>query len=194
MTLRTPSETSGYPAKRGRYPLVVGIRPALSVTTVARQGAIKPIFPGPLTGDARVAHMILHAQADMDRADLVVFQGPPPRSGPEPGCEEAAGLRVGLRLHCHRHSIPYAIVPPHAIKTYATGRPTAERGAVRTAVADLWCKRTGGPARYALAEAFLLAEMGMDWTGWPMRVLLDRQRDALRAVTWPTGLTADWWA
>lgn len=186
LTARTP----GPLADRGPVPLVRGVRPGLRWSAVADERSWYRIGTGDESGIPRLRWLLSRIQGEITGVDLVVMLGAETRFGPEANAEEMAGLRIGVRLICHELGIPCAVVPPYALRRYATGNPHATRGAVRTAVADVYAMPSEGGARYELAEAYVLAAMGLHWTGWPLHVLPDRQREALAYGTWPMPMAA----
>lgn len=87
-----------------------------------------------------------------------------------------------------RRGVPFAAVAPATRAKYITGNGRADKAEVVEAA------RRHFPT-YAIAgddeaDAVGLVAMGLDWLGFPIRVLPQRNRDALKGVRWPDGLVA----
>lgn len=176
------------PAAGTSSPLVVGLDLSLTSTGVAGDGWTDKIRTK-TRGDARIRILIIEIADYIKAADLVVMEGPSfGHVGPR-NPEDLAGLRVIVRQYCYRHHIPYAVIPPSSLKVYATGNGRAEKGEVRSAVADRYGHLTEGPARYDEADAYVAMAAGHDWLGKPLKVLPESHRRALAGCQWPDSLS-----
>lgn len=132
----------------------------------------------------RLAH-ILNTLTDqyLTGVDLVVMEGLAFNSHDVD--RQNAGLAWIIRHHLHRLRIPYALVPPACLKTYATGKgggKDADKTAVLAAV-DTWFP--GLTADDNAADATVLAAMGYEHLGCPIVTVPDRNRSALTKCFWP---------
>lgn len=165
-------------------PLVIGLDLSLTCTGVAGADWTDKIRT-PLRGDARLQYLEDAVATYIRSADLVAMEGPSyGHAGPR-FHEDLAGLRVIVRRYCHRHGIPYAVIPPSNLKLYTAGRGNATKGEVRSAVADRYGVHTEGPGRYDQADAFGAVAAALDWLGCPLAPVPDRNRTALGGCTWP---------
>lgn len=164
--------------------LVVGLDLSLTCTGVAGVGWTDRIRTK-LRGDERLAYLEAEIISFIRPADLVVMEGPSyGHSGPR-FHEDLAGLRVLVRRYCHRHTIPYALVPPSNLKLYTTGRGNAAKGEVRSAIADRYGVHTEGVGRYDMADAYGALAAASDWLGQPLAVVPEKNRGALAGCQWP---------
>jgi Holliday junction resolvasome RuvABC endonuclease subunit len=165
-------------------PLVIGLDLSLTSTGVAGEGWTDRIRTK-TRGDDRLHYLVGEIASFIRAADLVVMEGPSYGHGAMAGHEDLAGLRVMVRQYCHRHRIPYAVIPPSSLKLYATGSGKAAKGEVRSAVADRYGIHTEGAARYDEADAYVAMAAGMDWLGYQLAPVPDRAATALAGVAWP---------
>lgn len=173
----------------GPRPLVIGLDLSLTCTGIAGADWTDKIRT-PLRGDARLAYLEDTIASFIRAADMVAMEGPSfGHAGPR-FHEDLAGLRVIVRRYCHRHRVPYAVMPPSNVKLYAAGRGNATKGEVRSAVADRYGIRTEGPGRYDEADAFTTVAAAYDWLGMPLADVPDRNRTALAGVAWPEQVPA----
>lgn len=133
----------------------------------------------------------LHSIRDVVRsyaahAHLVVVEGPSYGSGMgrrEKGHHERAGLWWLITYMLWSADIPVAVMPPGAVKRYATGRGNADKDAVMLAAARrypdvLIANNNEGDALVMLAAA-------LDHLGYPLAPVPRTHRAALAAVDWP---------
>ncbi|WP_301126832.1 hypothetical protein [Streptomyces cacaoi] len=179
-----PAAPATRPGAAGPRPTVIGLDLSLTSTGVAGVGWTDHIRTR-LRGDERLAQLRHETATFIRHADLVVLEGPSFGHGAMAGHEDLAGLRVLVRLYCHGHGIPYAVIPPSSLKLYTAGHGNAPKGAVRSAVADRYGIHTEGPARYDEADAYALVAAAHDWLGHPLAPVPDRQRAALDGCQWP---------
>jgi Holliday junction resolvasome RuvABC endonuclease subunit len=182
LTTEAPAAT---PAAGPRPPLVVvGLDLSLTCTGVAGIGWTDRIRTK-LRGDERLAYLETAIVSFIRAADLVVMEGPSfGHTGPR-FHEDLAGLRVLVRRYCHRHQLPYAVVPPSNLKQYTAGRGNATKGEVRSAIADRYDVHTEGAGRYDMADAYGALVAASDWLGQPLAEVPERNRKALAGCQWP---------
>lgn len=182
----TPSPVPGPPPARAvTRPLVIGLDLSLTSTGVAGEGWTDHIRPRTLRGDGRLAYLENAVVTFIRSADMVAMEGPSYGHAALAGHEDLAGLRVLVRRYCHRHRIPYAVVPPSSLKLYVTGRGNASKGEVRSAVADRYDVHTEGAARYDEADAYGVLAAALDWRGYALAPVPERNRTALDGCQWP---------
>lgn len=181
----TPEAPAVPPTAGPRPPLtVIALDVSLSCTGVAGVGWTDHIRTK-LRGDERLAYLETEIVSFIRCADLVAMEGPSfGHAGPR-FHEDLAGLRVLVRRYCHRHRIPYAIVPPSNLKLYTAGRGNATKGEVRSAIADRYGIHTEGVGRYDQADAYGALAAASDWLGQPLAVVPERNAKALAGVQWP---------
>lgn len=168
----------------GPRPLVIGLDLSLTCTGIAGTDWTDRIRTT-LRGDARLAYLEETIITFIRNADLVAMEGPSyGHAGPR-FHEDLAGLRVIVRRYCHRHGIPYAVIPPSNLKLYVAGRGNATKGEVRSAIADRYGIHTEGVGRYDQADALGAVAAACDWLGWPLAPVPDRNRKALDGCAWP---------
>jgi Holliday junction resolvasome RuvABC endonuclease subunit len=136
-------------------------------------------------GDHRLDYLVTTIGTFIKAADMVVMEGPSYGHAGLGGHEELAGLRCAVRLWCYRHRIPYGIVPPSSLKLYATGYGKASKGEIRSAVADRYGHHTEGVGRYDEADAYVCLAAGLDWLGYPLAEVPERNAKALSGCAWP---------
>ncbi|WP_225840268.1 hypothetical protein [Streptomyces sp. NK08204] len=138
-----------------------------------------------LRGDERLAYLETEIASFIRTADMVAMEGPSYGHGAMAGHEELAGLRILVRRYCHRHQLPYAVIPPSSLKLYTAGRGNATKGEVRSAVADRYGIHTEGAGRYDMADAYGALAAASDWLGQPLADVPARNRAALAGCQWP---------
>lgn len=185
LPLFTPEVPAATPAAGPRPTLmVIGLDLSLTCTGVAGVGWTDRIRTK-LHGDERLAYLENEIVSFIRSADLVVMEGPSyGHSGPR-FHEDNAGLRVLVRRYCHRHQLPYAVVPPSNLKLYTAGRGNATKGEVRSAIADRYGVHTEGAGRYDQADAYGALAAASDWLGQPLAEAPERNRKALAGCQWP---------
>ena len=120
----------------------------------------------------------------VDRADLVVIEGPVLRS--------AAAISLGMlhgavRLRLMDWGVPYVEIPPATLKKYATGKGNADK----TAMALALYKRAGLElADDNQVDAWWRRAAGMQRLGAPVVDLPAAQIAALEKVRWPVAASA----
>lgn len=111
--------------------------------------------------------------------DLALIEGPVVRS--------AAAVSIGMvhgavRELLIRHHVPYAVITPATLKSYATGRGNADK----TAMAIAALKRADREfADDNQVDAAWLRWAALDWYGQPEFTVPKAQRDRLDKVAWP---------
>ncbi|MFE7122442.1 hypothetical protein ACFU99_44165 [Streptomyces sp. NPDC057654] len=201
--MTTPSQSApvtlpSVQAKGEWQPRVIGLDLSLTSTGVADAHWALAARPGKRRSHERLDWLVgAIGLCVKDDADLVVVEGAAYARGAQAGHHELAGLWWLVTQHLWRHRVPYAVVTPHGRTIYATGRanpaqhlPRKERsraakGMVRSAAIDRYGVECEGPGRYDMADATILAAMGLDWLGYPTVPVPDTHRRALEAVKWP---------
>ena len=185
MTTLFDLTTPAAPATATTQPLtVVALDLSLTCTGVAGLGWTDRIRTK-LRGDERLAYMETEIVSFIRAADLVAMEGPSyGHSGPR-FHEDLAGLRVLVRRYCHRHDIPYALIPPNNLKLYTAGRGNATKGEVRSAIADRYDVHTEGAGRYDMADAYGAFVAASDWLGQQLAPVPERNATALAGCQWP---------
>lgn len=183
LPLCTP-EVPAAPAAAGPRPLVIGLDLSLTCTGVAGDGWTDYIRTK-LRGDERLAYLEDAVASFIRSADMVAMEGPSYGHGGQGGHEDLAGLRVLVRRYCHRHQIPYAVIPPASLKLYVAGRGNATKGEVRSAVADRYGVHTEGVGRYDQADAYGVLAAASDWLGQSLGPVPERNGRALAGCQWP---------
>ncbi|MEE4546497.1 hypothetical protein V2S66_31595 [Streptomyces sp. V4-01] len=184
MQLALDTTTPAATPVAGPRPRVVGLDLSLTCTGIATARWTDKIRTK-LRGDARLAYLEDAVASFIRAADLVAMEGPSFGHGALAGHEDLAGLRVLVRRYCHRHQIPYAVLPPSNVKLYAAGRGSATKGEVRSAMADRYGIHTEGPGRYDQADAAAVMAAAYDWLGCPLASVPERNRAALAGCAWP---------
>lgn len=199
----TPAVPAPAPAGAGPAPLVVGIDSSLTSLGIATADAADALrWTDDTTGHNRIEWLRAEVLDRTKAADLVVIEGPSYGSKMLPGQHELAGLWWILTHGLWRRGIPYAVASPHARTVYATGhafpakehpkerRARIAKGMVHTFVVERLGIRCEGGGRYDASDAAVLAAMGRDWLGYPLRTLPRQQRRALDNVRWPSAIPA----
>lgn len=168
----------------GSTPLVIGLDLSLTCTGVAGMGWSQ-IIRTKTRGDHRLAYLVAEVGSFIKAADMVVMEGPSYGHGAMAGHEDLAGLRVLVRMYCHRHTIPYGVVSPSSLKMFATERGNATKGEVRSGVADRYGHHTEGVGRYDQADAYTALAMGLHHLGYPLADAPERALKALDGCAWP---------
>lgn len=181
-----PTVPAPVTAGAGPAPLVIGLDLSLTSTGVAGDGWTDRIYPGTrLRGDARLDWLEQQVISFIRSADLVAMEGPSYGHGAMAGHEELAWLRCAVRLYCHRHHLPYAVIPPSSLKLYVAGYGKASKGEIRSAIADRYGIHTEGGGRYDMADAYGVLAAARDWAGHPLATVPERNRRALGGCQWP---------
>lgn len=172
---------------------VLGIDLSLSSTGMAEadQGDIRTwTIKGTGTGHERLDELLYAVGKDVWKRDgtmtpFVVVEGPSYGSSAsgQKGHHERAGLWWLLTHRLWDNNIPFAVVPPAALKKYATGAGNASKDKVLLAAARRFPDFDGGNDA---ADALWLAAMGADHLGSPCTTMPELNRAALNSVEWPT--------
>ena len=132
-------------------------------------------------GDGRLVNVGLYIEGlcTIDTPNLAVIEDLP--RGAMGG--SSTGMVQGIvRFLLRRADVPYTLVPPASLKTYATGKGTASK--VEMALAAY--KRAGVEfSSDDECDAWWLRAMGLDALGEPLFELPVGHRKALSKVTWP---------
>lgn len=171
-------------AGAGPRPLVIGLDLSLTCTGIAGAGW-SDIVRTKRRGDDRLHYLVTAVGDFIKAADMVVMEGPSFGHGAMAGHEDLAGLRVLVRQYCHRHRIPYGVIPPSSLKMFATCKGNATKGEVRSAVADRYGHHTEGVGRYDQADAYAAMAAGLHHLGYPLAEAPERAVKALAGCVWP---------
>lgn len=145
--------------------------------------ALKP--PAKLDGHERLDWMLAEIWSRAGLIGLAVVEGPSygnQGSGRQSGHHERAGLWWLTTHTLWKHGIATAVVPPAALKKYATGKGNASKDAIMLATARRFPDFAGDNNE---ADALWLAAMGADHLGEPVVAMPAAHRAALDAVKWP---------
>lgn len=137
-------------------------------------------------GHERLEHLLYEiwkAAWEYEGGHLVVVEGPSygSQSG-QKGHHERAGLWWLVTHKLWDCNVCVAVVPPSALKKYATGKGNAGKDAVLLATARRFPDFDGGNDA---ADALWLAAMGADHLGQPIVAMPELNRAALKSVEWP---------
>lgn len=134
--------------------------------------------------DARVDSIAYRIGDDLDAlglVDLVAIEAGVYRSQ---AAFVLGMLHRAVRTECRARGIPYLLVPPASVKTYATGKGNCTKGDIRV---ELY-KRTGRDIRDDnQADAWALRALVLDLLGWPVLELPKTHRRALDKLAVPAG-------
>lgn len=167
-------------------PRVLGLDLSLTCTGIAGPGWTDTITPPAALRGAERMLWIRAALLDdyLAGAGLVVVEGPSYGSqAGQRGHHERAGLWWLIRCALHNLDVPVAVVPPAALKRYATGRGNASKADMLLAAARRFPWFDGSTADEA--DALWLAAMGADHLGHPLADMPATHRAALAGVEWP---------
>jgi len=185
-------------------PKVLGLDLSLTCTGVAGNGwtdTIEPVKRGAAhrdrknkTRDAQLRTAYNHERLSAIHrtlrtllpADLVVMEGL--AFDAHDTDRQQAGLSWNVRHFLWSHDVPYAVVPPSTLKQFVTGTGAADKALMSELIADWFPWFDGG---HDEADAAGLMAMGYAHLGLPLGPMLDHQRTALDAVTWPEMPAAD---
>lgn len=175
-------QLAGLPTQDAPRPRVLGLDLSLTCSGVAGIGwadVIKP--PAKMRGHDRLAFI---SAAVVDRllgVDLVLVEGPSFGSQGS-SYHQLAGLWWLITHALWNHGSRVAIVPPSALKKYATGKGNAGKDVVMREVARRFAWFNGDNNA---ADAAVLAEMGAAWLGAPTVTVPATHRVALDKCEWP---------
>jgi Holliday junction resolvasome RuvABC endonuclease subunit len=115
-------------------------------------------------------------------ANLVVIEGPSFAS--QHGSQhDRSGLWWMVVSRLVALDVPIAVMAPTSRAKYVTGKGNANKDTCMLAAAKQWPEFTitGNDT----ADAVTLMAAGLDHLGWPLTILPDTHRTALKAVPWP---------
>lgn len=183
--------TVGVTSPMPTVPRVVGIDLSLASTGIATNTGVDRLRSTGHKTDtvvqrARRLHDIRNGVlAYCNKADLVVIEGASYAS--QTGSQhERAGLWWMIVDRLIANGIPVAVVPPANRMKYTVGKGGG-KDASKDACLAATVKRfpmfdvTGND----IADAVILHAMGLDWLGWPLVLMPDLHRVALKACSWP---------
>jgi crossover junction endodeoxyribonuclease RuvC len=116
--------------------------------------------------------------------DLIAIEGPSfgSPSSQQKGHHERAGLWWLVAHALWKRDVPVGVIPPAAVKKYATGKGNAGKDEVLSAVVRRFTEFDGGNDQ---ADALVLASMAADHLGSPVVDMPATHRAALVKVEWP---------
>ena len=165
---------------------VLALDLSLTATGIAMPDGLLTTFRPTRTGDYRLDEIAGHvATLIQDPApDFVTIEGPVTRSQ----AATAIGMVHGaVRAMFILLDVPYLVVPPAALKTYATGRGNAPKPDMRMAL----YKRTGiDVPDDNQVDAAWLRLLALDLAGQPELDLPQTHRRALTKLTLPNLVAA----
>ncbi|MFC5744788.1 hypothetical protein [Actinomadura rugatobispora] len=172
-------------------PRVIGLDLSLAATGIARvDGSLDIITTGPgdHLGDQRdrlrhiTDEVIARTKAGLfEGPHLAVIEGPSYNSRGA-GTWDRAGLWWLVVDRLFHECVPVAVVPPAALKRYATGRGNATKADMRLA---LYQREHRDVRDDNMVDARWLALMGLDWLGFSPILLPKTHRDAMTKIDWP---------
>lgn len=174
---------------------VLGLDLSLTATGLAEVGTnytASTLKPGKAVGtgydrlDWILGHVrdVAHEYAD---GHLVVVEGPA-YGAKGSAVHQIAGLWWLITHHLWLGGIDFAVVPPAALKRYATGKGNAGKDEVLLATARRFPDFDGDNNA---ADALWLAAMGADHAGQPIAAMPATNREALVKVEWPMHTTKE---
>lgn len=157
-------------------PRVIGIDPSLTATGVAWDHELRTSYG---EGDQRLA--IIHdlVRTAAGAATLAVVEDTPRNAK---GSYYLGQAQAAVRLALYALRVPYVLVPPASLKSYATGNGNANKDRMRDAFRS-WTGLRG--ADHNQVDAWWLMAMGYDHFGYPLAEVPDKQRKAMDKVSWP---------
>lgn len=160
---------------------ILGLDLSLTGTGIAYpDGSVKTIKTRLVDGDRRLLHITDTLVDALDEEpDLVVMEDLPTHA-------KSAGItgmvHGAARVVLQGHGIPYVLVAPASLKSYATGKGNADK----TAMAMAAFKRAEREfADDNQCDAWWLRAAGLDWYGAAEFVVPQAQRERLTKVAWP---------
>ena len=157
---------------------VIGIDPSLTATGIAWTATALETVTG-RTGDGRLMHLYTRLLMVDSTVELAVVEDLPTHAHGAGLTGMAQGV---VRLALLHVDVPYALVPPAAVKKFATGSGNATKADMRMS----WFKRTGMDVRDDnQVDAAWLREMGLHYHGCPTFQLPAAQTAVLAKITWP---------
>jgi len=175
-------------------PRVIGLDLSLAATGLALANGDTEVIrtaPGDHLADQhdRLTHIVSEIidrtrASRYDHPAVAVIEGPSYNSSGA-GTWDRAGLWWLTVARLFALAVPVAIVPPAALKRYATGKGTATKPDMRMAL----YQRAGLDLRDDnQVDAWWLRAMGLDHLGYPPTVMPATNRAALDKVRWPEGI------
>lgn len=173
------------------HPRVIGLDLSLTATGIAKaDGSVDLVTTGPgdhLADQRDRLRFIVREIVHRTKAgfyggpDLAVVEGPSYNSKGS-GTWDRAGLWWLTVDTLMEDAVPVAVVPPAALKKYATGKGTATKPDMRMA---LYQRESRDLRDDNMVDARWLALMGLDHLGHPVVDVPKTHRDALAKVAWP---------
>lgn len=168
-------------------PKVIGLDLSLTSTGIAYgNGSWERIRPGKLRGMERLGKLVSEVLWALEAGPpgpprLVVIEG---YTYATTNSAHVLGELGGIvRWELHRLKVPYAVVAPSKLKTYATGKGTGKKTAMVVAARE----RLGlDVMEDDEADAIWLRALGLDLLDAPMAALPKTHRRALDDVELPT--------
>jgi Holliday junction resolvasome RuvABC endonuclease subunit len=172
-------------------PRVLALDLSLTASGIARPDGTLDTHRPAAKGDDRIAEIANRIEMELYDDDghyhrdlLVAIEGPVTRSQ----AATVIGMVHGaVRLTLLREGVAYLIVPPAALKTYATGKGNAPKPDMRMAL----YKRTGHDiADDNQVDACFLRLLALDLLGFPELKFPETHRRALAKLSLPEGFKA----
>jgi crossover junction endodeoxyribonuclease RuvC len=152
---------------------------AISTGSSYDTNRIRP--PGGFRGHLRLSWLADKIAGIARGIPLVVVEGPAFGAKGD-AYHQLAGLWWVITLRLWDDGIPTAVVPPAALKRYATGKGNAGKDDVLRETCRRFPTFGGGNDE---ADALWLAAMGADHLGHPLTPMPATHRAALAGVDWP---------
>lgn len=153
-------------------PTVVGLDLSLTSTGVSDGRHHQAVQPRGLRGEERLERIRSEVFGIAGGAGLVVIEGMAYGRGAQAGHSELAGLHWLIRWTLHRARIPFAVVPPTALKLAVAGKGNASKpemvAAVDAAHGTDFASVRLSHGRYDMADAFALAAVGYAHISQPL--------------------------
>ncbi|MFL1903133.1 hypothetical protein ACJWDR_29115 [Streptomyces tauricus] len=185
------------PAAAGKPPKVIGLDVAMGITGVAGEGWTDYVKATGQSQHSRFEQQLNGIADHIRHAQFVVIEGAAYAHNNQ-GADALAAMRWMVRHELWKRRIPYAVVTPGQRMIYAVGtaspkdpdtgkalKGAALKSVLRDSVAATYGIVTEGTSKYDEADAYVLMAMGLHWLGWPLAVVGDDRRRALKSVRWP---------
>lgn len=160
-------------------PRVVGLDLSMTATGIARVDGSTVTTASKAAGDRRLLDIVAACTAASLTADLVVIEDLPVNA-------KSAGItgmvHGAVRCDLMVRGVPYVLVTPASLKSYATGKGNSGKPVMAVAA----FKRAGLEFKDDnQCDAWWLRAMGLDQLGAPVAALPASQRAAMSKVNWP---------
>ena len=135
------------------------------------------------TGHERLNEItgVIYDHASKAQIDLIIVEGPSYGSAKgQRGHHERAGLWWHVTWRMWRNHIPLLVMPPAAVKVYATGRGNASKDDVLVAALARWPE--AGITNNHEADAFTMLAAALDRAGAPLCAMPKTHRRALDVI------------